>query len=134
MLTEGPDPEVYNPQEALNYARRAVEIDAAVPRNWTLLAVVAFRAGEWDQSHNAWKEKALRQPLIADEQLYLAMTLWHLGDNAAARKLLEEAVVEIEGMENPDESIKRHQKEAEELIMNNPANSGAIPNSEMLDR
>jgi tetratricopeptide (TPR) repeat protein len=110
------DVQVRNPAEALELARKAVQLDSQPWDHWNTLTVVAFRAGDWQTSLDARQEKLTRHPAVAEDHFYRAMTYWQLGHQAEARRAYDEAIAEIAKAETTSTELSQLRQEAEQLL------------------
>jgi tetratricopeptide (TPR) repeat protein len=116
------DPAKRNPDEAVQFAETATELQPQEANNWANLGVAHYRAGNWQTAADAL-EKARRMQRGEDpvHQVFLAMTYWQLGrPEAAVQEYVEAAqwLEKLRGSETPNRfpQQEQFQQEAEELM------------------
>jgi eukaryotic-like serine/threonine-protein kinase len=96
FLVSCPDPKVRNPKEAMELAKKAVEMDKKNGEWLNTLGVAYYRNGEWQLAVDSLSEAmTLRKQRGAnnkDSLFFLAMAYWQLGDKDRARTCYEKAV------------------------------------------
>jgi serine/threonine protein kinase/Flp pilus assembly protein TadD len=90
-----------NPKEAVELARRAVELDPDPKNwnNWNTLMVAAYRAGLWEEALSACEESIRRKDKGSARcwnGLGMAMIRWQLGEKEEARKAYDRVAEESE--------------------------------------
>jgi tetratricopeptide (TPR) repeat protein len=87
------DPKIRNPERAVTFAQKAVDLEPQNGTFWQTLGAAQYRAGKWTDSAAALtKSMELRKGGDASVWLFMAMTQWRLGDKDEARKWYEKAV------------------------------------------
>jgi len=116
-LSMASDPELRNPAEAVEVARRSISYHADAPEYWMTLGVALYRLGDSRGAADALAHAgSLRSGADALDRLFLAMATERLGDHAAALDLYREALApEAPRSCTPDEWA-RARREAAELI------------------
>jgi serine/threonine protein kinase/Tfp pilus assembly protein PilF len=97
FLVTCPDPDVRNPDRAVELATKAVSRAPKVGAYWNTLGVAHYRAGDY-RAALAALEKAVELTPQGDgtDSLFLAMTCWRLGQNEEAQGWYERAAGELE--------------------------------------
>jgi serine/threonine protein kinase/Tfp pilus assembly protein PilF len=117
LLTTCADLKLRNPQEALEAARKAVELD---PKNIdypTSLGMANYRAENWKAAiESLEKSMELRRGGNGFNWFFLAMAHWQLGDKEAARTWYTQAVQWTDKHQPKNEELRRIQLEASDLI------------------
>jgi tetratricopeptide (TPR) repeat protein/serine/threonine protein kinase len=119
-----PDVKLRDSEQAVQLARRAVELAPEVGASWNTLGVAQYRAGDWKAAVVALeKSMALRQGGDAFDWLFLAMAQHKLGKPDEARKWYGQAVQWLEKnapalAKSPSQAdeLRRFQAEAEEVL------------------
>ncbi|MFO0888509.1 MAG: tetratricopeptide repeat protein [Isosphaeraceae bacterium] len=130
-LANCPDPRFRDPTQAVDLARRAVEL---APRNGTYrntLGVALYRAGDW-QAAVAALEKSMELGNGGDalDCWFLAMARWQLGRQDEARSWYDKALAWMETHQPKDEELLRFRAEAAALMGIDPHRSETKPPAE----
>jgi tetratricopeptide (TPR) repeat protein len=116
-LATCPDPQFRNPGQAVELAKKAVELAPAQARYWTTLGVAHFRADDWKASVAALERSmTLRRGGDCIDWFFLAMAHWHLGDKEQAGKWYHQAVARLDKNAPRNEELRRFRAEAAALI------------------
>jgi tetratricopeptide (TPR) repeat protein len=118
FLATNSEPNLRNPQQAVEFAKKAVDLAPEVASYWNTLGFAYYRAGDWQLAIEAI-EKSLKYGLSRPEPsdyFCLAMANWQLGHKKDAHTWYQKAVA-IHG-KNPveNEELRRFQAEAAELL------------------
>ena len=117
LLTTCADLKLRNPQEALEAARKAVELD---PKNIdypTSLGMAHYRAENWKAAiESLEKSMELRKGGNGFDWLFLAMAHWQLGDQQGARKWHAQGAEWTDENQPQNEVLRRIRIEATELL------------------
>ena len=113
LLATCPDAKLRDPDQAVELAKKAVQLAPKVGSYWKTLGVAHYRAGDWKAAVAALdKSLELRQGGDAVDQLFLAMAHRKLGNPDEARKAYEQAV---QWLEKNKEALEKDKGLAEEL-------------------
>jgi len=116
LLTTAEDVNLRNPTEAVELARKAVELEPENANHWDNLGVAQYRAGDWRAALDALeKARKMRGGKDPYHRFFLAMTYWQLGKRDEAVKTYDEAVAWLDGGKRPVDQY-RFGDEAKELI------------------
>jgi tetratricopeptide (TPR) repeat protein len=81
LLSTAPERKMYDPQEALALARKAVEYDPLTDSYWNTLGVAFYRAGRWDEAIKTLGQSALRQQgKDSSDWFFVSMARWRRGE------------------------------------------------------
>jgi tetratricopeptide (TPR) repeat protein len=124
LLATCPDAGLRDPAQAVESAKKAVELAPAAGDYWNTLGVAHYRAGDWKAAVAALdKSRGLRQGGDAVDWLFLAMAHRKLGHRDEALKAYEQAVGWLEkNQEALDKDkdrageLRRFRAEAEEVL------------------
>jgi tetratricopeptide (TPR) repeat protein len=124
LLATCPDAKLRDPHQAVELARKAVQLAPKAGDHWTTLGVAHYRAGDGKAAVAALdKSLELRQGGDAVGRLFLAMAHRKLGNHDEARKAYGRAVGWLEknqGALEKDkglaEELRRFRAEAEEVL------------------
>jgi serine/threonine protein kinase/tetratricopeptide (TPR) repeat protein len=124
LLATCADARLRDPAEAVEHARKAVELVPGEGNFWNTLGVALYRAGEWKAANEALeKSMRLRQGGDGCDWLFLAMSHWRLGDAAHARAWHDRAVRWIDlnrqalaANRGLQDELRRFRAEADELL------------------
>jgi tetratricopeptide (TPR) repeat protein len=129
-----PDSRLRNPVEAVEQARRAVEIQPKEGFYWNTLGVAYYRTGEWDAAKSALsRSMELRNQGDGFDWFFLALVELKLGHAEEARDLYDKAVDWYRQYRANDQELYRfHVEVAHELALPKPSpppsvSAGAIP-------
>jgi tetratricopeptide (TPR) repeat protein len=118
FLATCPDKDLRNPDRAVEFAQKAVELAPKDGSNWNTLGVAQYRAGDWkgaiESLHKS--QELTAEATRAYDGFFLAMAHGQLGDKEQARKWHEKAVEWMEKNANANEELQRFRLEAEELL------------------
>jgi tetratricopeptide (TPR) repeat protein/serine/threonine protein kinase len=116
LLATAPDAKVRNPAEAVELARKAVELAPKDGNCWNTLGVAHYRAGKWKQALAALEKSMQLQGENAFDRFFLAMTHWQLASKNEARRCYDTGVEWMEKHAKDNEELRRFRSEAEELL------------------
>jgi serine/threonine protein kinase/Flp pilus assembly protein TadD len=91
--------------EAVDLARQAMKQTPEAWHCWNALGAALYRTGDWKQAHQALeKAKTLHKGFFPPTHLFLAMTLWCLGNKDDARRCYREAAqwMDKSGKQKPE--------------------------------
>jgi serine/threonine protein kinase/tetratricopeptide (TPR) repeat protein len=124
------DPELRDPQMAVQMARKAAELEPTRWEVWDVLGTAQYRAGEPKAAVEAF-QKAMQ---IKGEGIlptfFLAIARWQLGDTEQARQQYDRAAQWMDEHQPKDEQLLRSRAEAAALLGikgQPPGNKGAPP-------
>ncbi len=106
----------------MTLARKATELQPQDANHWCNLGVAEYRAGNWQDSVDAFRQADVLIGGDGDRQhrFFLAMAHWQLGNQAQAHEAYEQAIAWLsENNINDGEQI-RFRDEAESLLSNSP--------------
>jgi tetratricopeptide (TPR) repeat protein len=116
-LATSADHGLRNPAEALESARKAVQLAPSDGKYWSTLGVAQYRMGDWNAAIAALeKSMALNKEGDSVAWFFLAMVHWQLGRQDEARKLHDEAVRWMDQHQPKNEELRRFREEAEQLL------------------
>jgi serine/threonine protein kinase/Flp pilus assembly protein TadD len=119
-LVTVPDVPPYDPPQALQMIRKALELEPETWFFWNTLGVAAFRAGDWKTAAESLeKSMSLNKDNkggVASDWFFLAMTRWRQGQRAEARKWFDQAVEWTKKNSAGDPELLRFQAEAAALL------------------
>lgn len=91
-LTTCPDPVLRNLREAIDLARKAIDLDSSPARIWNTLGVACYRAGRWDEAIRALEAACRRREGGSSGDLFvLAMAHWRAGNRERSREIYRQA-------------------------------------------
>ena len=108
-----------NIDEAVAFAKQAVELTPTAGSYWNTLGVAQYRAGDWKAAAEAIeKSMALRKGGDGDafDWFVMAMIQRQRNDKAKAREWFDKAVAWIEKHEPKNEELIRFRAEAEAVL------------------
>jgi serine/threonine protein kinase/Flp pilus assembly protein TadD len=109
----------YDPAQALQLIRKAVELEPDSWGLWNTLGVAAYRTGDWKTAAESLaKSMSLHGGGDATDWFFLAMTRWQQGKRDQARKWFDRAVEWTRKNSAEDPELKRFQSEAAALLFN----------------
>jgi serine/threonine protein kinase/Flp pilus assembly protein TadD len=118
LLANCRDPKLRDPSQAVQHARKAVELAPSERNNWNTLGVAEFRAADWKGAIAALeKSSELGQGGDGFDWFFLAMAHWQLGDKDKARQWYDRSVAWMKKDASSDEDISRLRLEAAALLM-----------------
>ena len=116
-LATDPDPQLREPIQAVEMAKRAVELARTQGAYWNTLGVAHYRAGDWKSTVTALeKSMELRKGGDSFDWFFLAMAHWQLDQKDEARMWYDKAVQWMESNAKDNEELIRFRAEAEELM------------------
>jgi uncharacterized protein HemY len=108
---------VRDPAEAVEHARRAVDLAPQQGGFYNTLGVAQYRAGDWQGAVDALgRSMELAGGGSAFDWFFLAMAHWQLGQQDLAREWFEKAVLWMDERQPDNEELGRFRAEAEELL------------------
>jgi serine/threonine protein kinase/tetratricopeptide (TPR) repeat protein len=117
QLAVGPEPRLRDPRQAVDLAKRAVDL---APKNgtfWNTLGAAQYRAGDWKAAIAALdKSMELRKGGDSFDWFFLAMARWQLGDKEKARTWFDKAVQWMDKNQPKNEELSHFRAEAAELL------------------
>jgi tetratricopeptide (TPR) repeat protein len=124
LLANCPDATLRDPGQALQFAQRALELEAQVSNTWNTLGIAHYRAGNWKDAIDALENsRQYRKGGDAFDFYFLAMAHWQSGHKDEARQWYKQAVQWGEKnratlAQNPPwpEELRRFRAEAEQLL------------------
>jgi Flp pilus assembly protein TadD len=117
LLATCPDLKFRNPPEAVQLAKRAVDLAPQDGGFWNTLGVASYRAGDWQSAVEALnKSMELRQGGYSSDLFFLAMAIWRLDKKELARKTYLQAVAWMEKNKPQDKELLRFREEAAALL------------------
>jgi serine/threonine protein kinase/tetratricopeptide (TPR) repeat protein len=132
LLAEEAGPELHNPAEAVQLAKRAVEEAKGLPICRRILGIAYFRAGNFQQAINAIDEsiKLNKGAADIDDLFYLSMAHWKLGQTQHARELFATADRAMNDPRANQPLTKRLHAEARDLLRLRPGSETKQNDSE----
>jgi tetratricopeptide (TPR) repeat protein/serine/threonine protein kinase len=113
LLATCPDAKVRDPGQAVELAKKAVQLAPKAGNHWQTLGVAHYRTGDWTAAVAALaKSRELRKGWGATDRLFLAMSHQKLGNHDEARKVYEQA---LQWLEKDKEGLEKDKWHAEEL-------------------
>ena len=111
------DPKFRDTKQAVELARRAVNVSPKDGTCWITLGAAHYRTGDWKAAVEALNE-SMKQRNGGDslDWFFLAMAHWQLGDKVQARKWYGQAVLWTEMNQPKNDELRRFREEAEELL------------------
>ncbi len=124
FLATCPDAKVRGPGQAVELAKKAVELSPKEGNYWNTLGVAHYRVGDWKAClETLEKSMEFRQGGDSYDWFFLAMAHWQLGHKDEAQKWHEKAVQWMQENEEAlkkdkmhDEELRRFRAEVEELL------------------
>ncbi|MEX2306124.1 MAG: tetratricopeptide repeat protein, partial [Pirellulales bacterium] len=119
LLANSVDVKRRDPDKAVRIAKRLVEQFPNDCRNWTALGLAHYRSGDWHAAIESLMKSEEIPPVRFEScvnALLLAMAHWQLSEQDEARRWYGKAVEWMEKHHSDDETLRRFQKEAEELL------------------
>lgn len=118
FLATCPDVSFWDARSALSNARRAVALGPEVGGCWSALGVAHFRTGDWKKAEEAFQKAIqLKNGGTCADWLFLAMTCRQLGDQAQARRWLDQGIAWIDQHHPVAEELTRFRAEAEGVML-----------------
>jgi tetratricopeptide (TPR) repeat protein len=117
-LAKCPDSNLRNPQQAVEHARKAVELMPSDAGSWNALGVVHYRNGEWNAAIEALTKsiELAKGENAALNLFFLAMAHERLGDKKQTRAWYNQAVAWMDQYKPKDEELLRLRAEAAALL------------------
>jgi serine/threonine-protein kinase len=115
-LLEANDTQLRDPAEALELARKAVQLNPHSPASWDTLSVAAYRTGNWQESLHARQQLLELKTSTARDNFYLAMSHYQLGHQPEARRAYDEAMTAMAKEQTPNAELSQLREEAEQLL------------------
>jgi serine/threonine protein kinase/Flp pilus assembly protein TadD len=110
-------PEQRDAPTAVEFAKRAVELEPERGEFWNTLGVAHYRAGLWQAGAEALqKSMELRAGGDAADWLFLAMAHWQLDNAEEADRWYDKAVKSMDGREPATDELRRFRREAAALL------------------
>jgi tetratricopeptide (TPR) repeat protein len=117
ILAAAFDPELWDPQQAVELAGKAVEEEPQKRDYWNTLGVAQYRAGDWKASLAALdRSRQLGEGGNSFDSFFLAMAHWRLGDKQQARTRYDRAVQWMDRNKPSDEELRHFRAEAAALL------------------
>jgi serine/threonine protein kinase len=116
LLATCPDPKLWDPRRAVEYAQKAVQGAPATSMN--TLGVAQYRARDWKAAITTLQKAVELEggPATSFNTFFLAMAHWQLGQKDEARKRYDQAVQWMEKNNPNDQELRRFRAEAAELL------------------
>jgi hypothetical protein len=121
-LATAADPQARDPALAVEWGKKAVELEP-MQGNWrNTLGVAHYRNGEWKEAIAALNQSMkLRKELHHTGFWFLAMAHWQLGEKGQARAWYDKGVAWMDKHRPEDEGLRRFRAEASALLgINDP--------------
>ena len=112
-LVTCPDPDERKPDQAVELAKKAVELCPNNVNCWNTLGTAQYRAGHWKPSAIAFEEV---RRLGKTPTFILAMAQWQLGEKETVRRSFQETLDEVNKDFPDDQQLRGMQAEAEKLM------------------
>jgi tetratricopeptide (TPR) repeat protein len=110
-------PELYDPERALDLARRSIVGSADSTQNRDTLGLALYRNGLYEEAREVLQELLEVRPSGLDSTLLtMAMISWKLGHEQEARTYYDRAVAEIESRHPTDPEALRRRDEVARLL------------------
>jgi serine/threonine protein kinase/Flp pilus assembly protein TadD len=110
-------PEFRDPPQAVQLARRAVQLAPEQGQYWSTLGVAHYRAGEWKAARAALEKSVhLRKSGEGSDFFFLAMAHWRMDDKEEARKWYDRAVEWMENKQPANGELRLFRQEAAKLL------------------
>jgi tetratricopeptide (TPR) repeat protein len=118
LLATYPDPTLRDAAEAVELARRVVDLSPASKASLNTLGVALYRAGEWQAAADYLVQSEILDPghNSSFNFFFLAMAHWQLGQKDKANELYRQAVEWMEANAPRDSELLRFRQEAAELL------------------
>jgi tetratricopeptide (TPR) repeat protein len=113
LLATYPDSQQHDPEAAVGYARRAVELAPESGNDWNTLGVAYYRAGKWADAKSALERSMnLRHGGDSFDWFFLALVAHKLGQPDEAHRWYEKATHWYHQNKRDDRELHRFQAEA----------------------
>jgi tetratricopeptide (TPR) repeat protein len=117
LLANCPDATSRDPVQAVELARKAVQLAPKQAAHWNTLGAALYRAGDWKASIEALtKSMELSNGGDGTDWFFMAMTHWKLGQKTEARSWYDKAVPWMEKHQPKNEELIRFRDEAAALL------------------
>jgi tetratricopeptide (TPR) repeat protein len=117
FLATCPDVKLRDPKQAVELAKKAVELAPDAGSNWNTLGVAHYRAGDWKAAVTTLEKAVqLRSGGTGSDWFFLAMSHWKLNSKDRARQAYDRAVRWMDKHAAQDEEQRRFRAEAAELL------------------
>jgi tetratricopeptide (TPR) repeat protein/serine/threonine protein kinase len=116
ILATCADLKLRNPAEALELARKTVELVPGYGGYWLTLGTARYRVGDWKEAVSAVEKSIALGHGGGYDWFILAMAHWRLGDKEEARKWFDQAVEWMDKQQPKNEELDRLRAEAAELL------------------
>jgi serine/threonine protein kinase/Flp pilus assembly protein TadD len=117
LLATCPDPRLRNYPQAVESAKKAVQLAPGAGAVWNTLGVALYRSGNWKEAIAALeKSVTLRNGGDSFDWFFLAMTNRQLGEKDKARRWYDKAVRWMEKNRPADEELRRLRSEAAQVL------------------
>ena len=117
LLATCPDKALRNDEDAVRFARRAVDLEPGERSYWNTLGVAHYRLGELDDALSAlYRSMELHDEGDSDDWYFLAMIHRRLGHEERAREWYDMAVQHTRMYDPENEELYRFQVEAAEAL------------------
>ena len=117
LLANCPDATSRDPVQAVDLARKAVQLAPRQGAHWNTLGAAHYRAGDWKASIEALtKSMELSEGGDSTDWFFLAMAHWKLGQKTQARSWYDKAVPWMERHQPKNEELIRFRDEAAALL------------------
>ena len=117
LLANCPDATSRDPVQAVELARKAVQLAPKKGAHWNTLGAAHYRAGDWKASIDALtKSMELNKGGDSSDWFFLAMAHWKLGQKTQARSWYDKAVPWMERHQPKNEELIRFRDEAAALL------------------
>ena len=115
------DPQLRDPQVALQHAKRAVDLNPGEGSHWNTLGVAHYRNNQYTEAVAALTKslelnKGAKGSAKGFDLFCLAMAHWQLNDQETARRWYQEAVRCMDEDASSDAELQRFREEATELL------------------
>jgi tetratricopeptide (TPR) repeat protein len=117
LLANCPEPRLRDPRQAVELAKKAIQLGPKIGTYWTTLGVAHYRAGDQKEAIAAL-EKSMELGKGGDglDRFFLAMAQWQLGHKDEARTWYDKAVAWMDKNQADNEDLRGCRAEAEEVL------------------
>ena len=116
LLVTCPNTKLRDPNQALEMAKKVVDVAPKEGFVWNTLGVAQYRAGNWKDAIEALNKSIELRQGDSFDFFFLAMAHWQLGDQDEARRWYNQAVEWMDKNKPKDEELRRFRAEAGELL------------------
>ena len=117
ILANRPETNLRDPKQAVEFAKRAVQLEPKNGFYWQTLGYAEYRAGNWKSAITALEQvQALGSSGDSLEWFPLAMAHWQLGEKDKAVEWFDKAVEWMDKNQSNNEELLRFRAEAAELL------------------